>query len=156
MDEHNIRLTHNQKIEGQRREAVRLLLENPTISRAEIGRRLGVDRTTVSGWLARYEREGEASIATKQPGGRHRTTPEQRQQVEQELLRGALAHGFPTDLWTLDRMAIIFERVTGVRYNPGYVWQLLHDMGWTCQKPEKQARRRNEAATQRSSDATLG
>lgn len=125
-----------------------MFVEEPGIPRAEIGRRLGVHRTTVSVWISRFEREGETTITPQRAGGRARTTVEQRQQVEQDLLRGPLAHGFSTDVWTLERIAWLFERVTGVRYHPGYVWQILRDMGWTCQKPERQAKQRDEAATQ--------
>jgi hypothetical protein len=33
--------------------------------------------------------------------------------VEQAVLEGAGAHGFTGELWTLDRIAIVIERLTG-------------------------------------------
>jgi transposase len=34
----------------------------------------------------------------------------------------------------------------GVEYHPAHVWKILRDLGWTCQKPERRARERNEEA----------
>ena len=62
------------------------------------------------------------------------------------LLKGPLAAGFATDLWTLARVAEVIDREFGVRYHPGHVWYILRDMGWSCQKPERRARERDEAA----------
>ncbi len=33
-----------------------------------------------------------------------------------------------------------------VRYKPSGVWHVLRGMGWSCQKPERRARERNEQA----------
>ena len=37
---------------------------------------------------------------------------------------GATRYGFPTDLWTLKRIADVIEREFGVHYNTTYIWQL--------------------------------
>jgi hypothetical protein len=34
--------------------------------------------------------------------------------------------GFTGELWTLDRIAIVIERLTGVRHYSAHVWALLH------------------------------
>jgi transposase len=39
---------------------------------------------------------------------------------------------FPTELWTLPRVAKIIEI-----HHPGHVWYILRDMGWSSQKPER-------------------
>src|SRR3989304_2212551 len=62
------------------------------------------------------------------------------------LLRGARAHGFSTDLWTLPRVAEVIARTSGVRYHPAHVWKILRGEGWSCQKPERRARERDEDA----------
>jgi hypothetical protein len=41
-------------------------------------------------------------------------------QVEQALLEGATVDGFFGELWTLDRIAMVIERVTGVRHHPAW------------------------------------
>jgi len=53
----------------------------------------------------------------------HRAAPPQvsdaqLEQAEQALLKGAKAHGFDTDLWTLDRIAEVIWRVTGCVTTP--------------------------------------
>src|SRR5262245_63790834 len=62
------------------------------------------------------------------------------------LRRGAPAHGFKTDLWTLPRVAAVIERRTGVRYHPGHVWYLLRRLNWSLQRPARRARERDETA----------
>jgi hypothetical protein len=67
-------------------------------------------------------------------------------QLDVALRKGARGNGFNTDLWTLPRVAIVIERVTGVHYHPGHVWKLLGAMDWTLQRPAKQARERSPEA----------
>jgi transposase len=71
-------------------------------------------------------------------------------QVEQALRQGALANGFATDLWTLDRVAQVVQRLTGVRLARASTWRLLVGrLGWSLQRPERQARERDEEAIAR-------
>jgi hypothetical protein len=65
------------------------------------------------------------------------------EQLDQALREGARAHGFPTDLWTLPRVAKVIERLTDIHYHPGHVWKILKTMRWTLQKPATQARECN-------------
>jgi hypothetical protein len=68
--------------------------------------------------------------------------------VEAALLKGARHHGFNAEMWTLPRVATVVERVTGVKYHPGHVWKILGLMNWTVQKPERQAKERDDAKVQ--------
>jgi len=45
-------------------------------------------------------------------------------------------------------VAPVIEREFGVRDPPGRVWHILRAMGWRPQKPERQARERDEEAIQ--------
>ena len=66
-------------------------------------------------------------------------------QVAQALLQGAAANGFVGELWTLDRIATVIERLTGVRHHPAWVWALLHHrLGWTVQRPKRRAAERDQ------------
>jgi transposase len=62
------------------------------------------------------------------------------------LLQGALAHDFGTELWTLERVRTLIERLHGVRFSEVHVWLLLRAMGLGPQKPERRAIERNEQA----------
>lgn len=113
----------------------------------EVSRLLGVSPSTVSRWKQNLEAGGlEALRARPHPGRAPRLTVQQKKELEKVLLRGARAAGFPTDLWTLERVARVIEREFGVRYHPRYVWHILTGMGWSTQKPERRARERDEGA----------
>jgi transposase len=71
-------------------------------------------------------------------------------QVERTLLEGAGAHGFVGELWTLNRIATVIERLTGVQHHPAWVWALLHHrLGWSVQRPVRRAAERDQAAIDR-------
>jgi transposase len=118
------------------------------VHQAEVARRLGVSRQTVSRWQRRWQADGTDGLRSAGPPGR---TPNlsvaQLDTVEQALLQGAKAHGFDTDLWTLGRIAEVIWRTTGVRHHPAHVWKLLrHQLGWSLQRPARRAVERDEQA----------
>jgi transposase len=50
----------------------------------------------------------------------------------------------------LERIALVIERLTGVRYHPAWVWAVLHHrLGWTAQRPRRRAAERDQAAIDR-------
>ena len=118
------------------------------VHQAEVARTLGVSRQTVSRWHARWQAEGTAGLHSRgAPGRTPRLSDAQLEQAEQALLEGAKAHGFDTDLWTLDRIATVIWRITGVRHHPAHVWRLLrHRLDWSLQRPARRAHERDEQA----------
>ena len=44
---------------------------------------------------------------------------------------------------------ILIARTFGVHYHPAHVWKVLRGEHWSCQKPERQARERDDAAIER-------
>jgi transposase len=114
-------------------------------SQAQVAGELGVSRQTASRWYAAWRSGGLRALrAPARQGHPARLTPAQLRRVERALLRGAQAHGFDNDLWTLARVAVVIERLTGVRYHPGHVWRILRAMGWTPQRPTRRAVERDE------------
>jgi transposase len=65
------------------------------------------------------------------------------------LAAGPLRAGYRTDLWTLGRVAELIDGEFGARYHPAHVWKILTTLGWSCQKPERRAVERDEAAIAR-------
>jgi transposase len=57
--------------------------------------------------------------------------------------------GFPTPVWNCARVKALIERLFHVSFHVDYVGTLLHQLGWSAQKPEHRARERNEAAIER-------
>jgi transposase len=132
-------------LEVRRLMAGRLLMEDKGVR--EVSRLTGTASSSVSRWKKDLEQGGlEALKAKPHPGRTPRLRSQQKQELEAILLKGAGAEGFPTDLWTLARVAEVIERRFGVKYHPGHVWYILRDMGWSCQKPERRARERDEEA----------
>jgi transposase len=133
------------ELEMRRLLAAKLLQEGKGVR--EVGRLVGAAPSSVSRWKQELDENGlEALKAKPHPGRPAGLSTEQKKQLEQVLLKGPLAAGFATDLWTLVRVAKVIEREFGVRYHPGHVWYILRDIGWSCQKPERRARERDEAA----------
>jgi len=65
------------------------------------------------------------------------------------LLRGAATWGFETELWTTQRIATVIHREFGVRLHRAHVGRVLTALAWSCQKPERRAIERDEAAIER-------
>jgi transposase len=65
------------------------------------------------------------------------------------LLKGPMAHGYRTNLWTTARIAKLVESQFGVRYHPDHIGRLLHSLGRTPQKPERRALERDEDEIER-------
>lgn len=133
------------ELEVRRRIAGRLLQAGKGIR--EVARLVGASPSSVSRWKKAIEENGMEGLKAKShPRRSSRLTPEQKETLKQVLLKGPRAAGFATDLWTLARVAQVIERLFDVKYHPGHVWYILRQMGWSCQKPEKRARERDEAA----------
>jgi putative transposase len=63
-----------------------------------------------------------------------------------ELKRGAVAQGFPTELWTLPRMGQLIGKLFGRRYSDSQVSRILASLGFSCQRPTGRAMQRDEKA----------
>lgn len=132
-------------LELRRRAAARRFARGE--SQAEVAHALAVSRQSVSRWFREWREGGAAALRGAGRGGRKpRLAAEQLAQVEAALRRGASAHGFATELWTLPRVAQVITRQTGVSYHPGHVWRILRALHWTLQRPARRAAERDEAA----------
>jgi len=135
-------------LERRRGQAARLFAKG--VPQAEVARRLNVSRQSVSRWYRTWTLKGKAALIDAGRAGRPpRLTAEQKARVAEELRKGPSAHGYATQLWTLARVAEVIERITGVRYHPGHVWRLLHELGWTRQRPARRAAERDDEAIAR-------
>lgn len=135
-------------LERRRHAAIALLAEG--WSPVEVARRVGVDRRSVRRWRAAHDRDGPDGVAMRPaPGRPSKLDAKARQRLEKLLLKGARASGFPTDLWTCPRVGDVIRQAFDVDYHVDHLGRLLRSLGWTPQKPERQARERDEAAIRR-------
>ena len=108
---------------------------------------LHVSSEAVRVWFHKWRQGGAEAACVQAPlGAKPRLSPEQLEQLETALLEGPVRWGYQTQLWTLARIADLIHQRFGVRYHPSHVCKLLGRMGWSCQRPTRQAKERNEAA----------
>jgi putative transposase len=99
-----------QQLEERRLEVGRLLKEGQ-LSQSQIAARLGVSCPAVSQWAKRYRSGSARRLQHRVTTGRpSKLTPAQRRTLKQQLRKCALAGGFPTDRWTIERVATLIER----------------------------------------------
>ncbi|MFD8888829.1 winged helix-turn-helix domain-containing protein [Streptomyces erythrochromogenes] len=116
-------------------------------SNAEIARMLGVSEESVQRWKRVWEKNGADALRRRPAAGRPpKLDDAQVERVRTALEQGAQAHGFEADLWTLERVGLVVERVTGVVLSRASVWRLLTGrLGWSLQRPERRAVERDES-----------
>jgi len=135
-------------MEARRMRAADLFAKD--VSQAAIARELSVSHQTVSDWHEKWLVGGKQALKSAGRAGRPpKATEAQLTKVEKALERGPKANGYPTDLWTLARVAEVIEVTTGVRYHPGHVWRVLRQMGWSRQRPARRAVERDDEAIER-------
>ncbi len=134
-----------QQLQKRREQAIRLWKSGKIP--ASIARALSASRSSVSRWIQTFELQGTRGLEAQPiPGRPPQRSAKQKQQLERLLCQGALAAGYKTDLWTLKRIAKMIKRHFGIKYHPAHVWKVLQQLGWSCQKPERRAMQRDEAA----------
>jgi transposase len=136
-----------QELEQRRLRAVHLLSEG--FSPVEVARQIGVDRRSVRRWKSASRKGGEAAVAAKPATGRpRRLTVRDLRRLRRLLMKGAVAAGLPTELWTCPRVAWLINREFDVHYHPAHVSRLLQGLGFSPQKPTRRSLERDEERIQ--------
>jgi transposase len=113
----------------------------------EVGRVVKAAPSSVKRWSDAVAAGGSAALTARpHPGPTPRLTLRQKRQLVKRLKQGGVKAGFGTALWTCSRVAQVIEKEFGVRYHRDHVWRLLTGLGWSCQRPERQARGRDDRA----------
>jgi transposase len=114
----------------------------------DVAAKLGVSQPTASRWYQMWLTGGRAGlVGAGRAGRRPKLSDEQLAQVEAALVKGPKANGYPTEMWTLARVAEVIERVTGVRHGTTQTWAILRErLGWSVQRPARRAKERNDEA----------
>lgn len=132
-------------LESRRLRAAQLLKQG--LSPAEVARRVGVHRQSVSRWQQELQAEGREGLkAAGRAGRKPRLSATDRQRLEEGLKQGPQVLGYATQLWTAGRVAELIARECGVAYHPRYVGRILARLGWSCPRPVGRALERDEAA----------
>jgi transposase len=135
-------------LEARRSRALALLKKG--LSLHEVARRLGCAPSSVMRWREAVRTQGKQGLKVRSsPGRPPKLTEGQRHELTTVLLEGPRASGYGTELWTTARVAEVIQARFGVVYHPAHVGRLLHQMGWSPQKPDRRALERDEAAIER-------
>lgn len=141
-------MSTNLSLKEQRRRRLKgLKLLKSGLPQAEVSRQMEVSRQSVSRWAAKLESEGEAALRNPRPRGRPgQLSREQLSELQRLLKAGAIAAGYATELWTLPRIRALITAQFGVTLSESWIFRLLRNLGWSCQRPTTQARERDEKA----------
>ena len=136
------------ELEQRRRHALAMLRRGTKA--VAVAKMLRVSLVSVGRWRKAARLGGCKALAHKpHPGRRLKLSVARRRQLLAVLLRGPLRQGYRTELWTLERVAEVIRCRWGVSYHPSQVWRILRASDWSCQKPQRRARERDEQAIAR-------
>ena len=130
-------------LEDRRKRALALL--DRGLSLHEVGRRVGCAAVSVMRWRNARRRGGAQALKVRfSPGRPWKLDAAERKRLLRLLVKGPLAQGYRTNLWTTARIAELVEREFGVRHHRDHIGRLMHSLGWSPQKPERRALERDE------------
>jgi len=132
----------SKQLQKRHQKALGLLKRGKSVE--QVADQVGVTRCSVYRW--RQEEKQPKQKSNRPPGKPAYVSKEQIKQLGQELMRGAYAHGYSEDYWTLDRIGHVIWMLFKIRYTPSGVWRLLDHMNWSCQKVQRLAIQRNDDA----------
>lgn len=102
---------------------------------ALVAERLGVDVTTVYGWLHVFLVDGLATLRYgRSPGRPTKLTARQKHRLCDLIEAGPLAAGYPSGCWSTLFVQDLIQREFGRFYNHHYLATLLRNLGFSYQK----------------------
>jgi transposase len=105
----------------------------------EISDLLDVGPKSVYRWLDQYNRQEVDGLYEGHHTGRPPLlTKAQLARLEEILDSGPVAYGLTTGIWTSPRLQHIIEEEFGIHYHHDHVRKILHQMGFSVQRPAKQ------------------
>ena len=136
------------ELEQRRIIAGRMFHQNKT--NTEIAEAVGVTRSAVANWKKWWKEKGMEGLQAKPAGHKQRLiTADQKKRLSEYLQQGPAAHGFQQAFWTLALVGELLQKQFNICYQQTQVWRIMHELGFSCQKPKRQALQRDEKAIKR-------
>lgn len=135
----------SERLAVRRQHALNLLQHGQRTS--QVAELVGATPQSVCRWRRQsHNRPPKPHSKQRAPGRPSRLSSSQRRRLVSALERGAYAHGYAEDYWTLDRITHLIWDLFRVRYRSSGVWYLLQRLGWSCQKPQRRSLARDDEA----------
>lgn len=111
-----------------------------------VARKFAVAIPTARDWKRRWK---EGALAAQPQGRTARLTQKQEVSLAKAILDGPEKQGYATQLWTLERITNLIRAKHRIAYRPRSVWHVMGRIGFSCQRPERRSKERDEAAIHR-------
>ncbi|WP_425579556.1 IS630 family transposase [Streptomyces coacervatus] len=111
-----------------------------------IAKELRVSVRSVQRWRRTWDKGGPRALRSAGSASPPRLSEAQFVQLEAELAKGPVAHGWPDQRWTLSRIKTVIGRRFHKSYTLQGVRKLLIRHGFSCQIPARRAVERDEEA----------
>jgi putative transposase len=130
------------------RNATIILMSGVGRSKNSIAYDLGCSPATVDNVRKRYRQRGlEELIRGKPPGRPSRATPEYRATLREVVQTQPQTLGYGFSVWSANRLAKHLERTTGVTLSDDQVRRVLHQEGFSVQRPKHTMKGKRDEAT---------
>lgn len=114
---------------------------------ATLAKELGVVRSTLYHWLRWYEVRGAEGLrARKPPGAPPRLSNAQKEELTAIIEAGPQSIGLTSGLWTGPMVGDVIRDRYNVRYHHQHIPRLLHQLGFSVQRPRKRLARADAEA----------
>lgn len=133
-----------EELEARRIKAAKLFSRG--VTQYAVAKRFGISTAAANYWHNVWVKGGGKALLKKDVGPKGKLTKEKIIKVERALLKGPESFGYNSQLWTLPRITEVVRKVTKAAYRNRSIWHVLLRMGWSCQKPTRKAKERDEKA----------
>jgi transposase len=141
---------HGTGAELERRRRLAVTRIRSSYTQQEVADFFDVGLRSVERWMQAYRKRGMAGLRAKPHLGRPpKLSIVQERQVLRWFRHSPREFGFATELWSAPRVTQVIQRKFRKKFHPRYVNQWLAKRRITPQKPEQQARERDQRKVRR-------
>jgi len=130
-------------LEHLRKQAIKLWKEDKKVK--DIAHDFGVGLTAVYNWINTYKKKGLNGLNQKKASGATpKLSPNEVKKIIKMLEKTADNYGFESPLWDCKKITQLIKEKFGKTIHFSNVWRFLQKFGLSSQKPQRQAKERDE------------